>query len=210
MPNVDEVAGGSREHEQRLELHGQRRCATERDAWLRREGTCSGCHRPLHPGLASCSPSQAPPQAAPRSPWHSEVRLGRTSTRSPRMNTARATGEPQGFSRCFPGPSQCSCGPARGRGAVGCGARPEAVPGSASTRPNRDGAAGGIREGEQRLELQGREERLLSATLASEDMALALAATGRSIPVWPRARGARHRLRPHPAAQGAPRSGWAV
>ena len=93
---------------------------------------------------------------------------------------------------------------------MGCGVRPEAVPGSASTRPNRDGAAGGIREGEQRLELQGREERLLSATLASEDMALALAATGRSIPVWPRARGARHRLRPHPAAHGTPRSGGAV
>ena len=49
-------------------------------AWLRRHGTCSGCHRPLHPGLASCSPSQAPPQAAPRSPRRSEVRLGRMST----------------------------------------------------------------------------------------------------------------------------------
>ena len=86
MPNVDEVAGGSRGHEQRLELHGQRRCATERDAWLRRGGTCSGCHRPLHPGLASCSPSHAPPQAAPRSPRRAEVRLGRMSTRLPCMN----------------------------------------------------------------------------------------------------------------------------
>ena len=66
--------------EQRLELHGQRRAALERDAWLRRGGTCSGCHRPLHPGLASCSPSQAPPQAAPRSPRRAEVRLGRMST----------------------------------------------------------------------------------------------------------------------------------
>ena len=93
---------------------------------------------------------------------------------------------------------------------MGCGVRPEAVPGSASTRPNRDGAAGGIREGEQRLELQGREERLLSATLASEDMALALAATGRSIPVWPRARRARHRLRPGPAAHGTSTSCWAA
>ena len=41
----------------------------------------------------------------------------------------------------------------------------------------------------------GREDAPLSPMLGSEDMALALAATGRSIPVWPRARRARHR--PH-------------
>ena len=93
---------------------------------------------------------------------------------------------------------------------MSCGARPEAVLGSVGAMPNVDEVAGGSREREQRLKLQGREDALLSAMLGSEEGALALAATGRSIPVWPRARRATHRLRPHPAAQGAPRSGWAV
>ena len=181
----------------------------ERDAWLRGSAVApapppaSSTFETVATGLSDASgrTPQLMPARGQAGPHEHLI-----ATHHHRRSHRRA----QRFSRCFPGPGRCSCGPARGRGAVGCGPRPEAVPGSASTRPNRDGAAGGIREGEQRLELQGREERLLSATLASEDMALALAATGRSIPVWPRARGARHRLRPHPAAQGAPRSGWAV
>ena len=122
----------------------------------------------------------------------------------------RSDRQAQCFSWCSQGSSRCSCSPARGRGAVSCGARPEAVLGSVGAMPNVDEVAGGSREHEQCLKLQGREDALLSAMLGSEEGALALAATGRSIPVWPRARRATHRLRPHPAAQGAPRSGWAV
>ena len=56
----------------------------------------------------------------------------------------------------------------------------------------------------------GREDAPLSPMLGSEDVALSLAATGRSIPVWPRARRARHRLSAHPAAHGTSTSCWAV
>ena len=55
----------------------------------------------------------------------------------------RSDRQAQCFSWCSQGSSRCSCSPARGRDAVGCGVRPEAMLGSASTMPNRDVIAGG-------------------------------------------------------------------
>ena len=94
----------------------------------------------------------------------------------------RSDRQAQCFSWCSQGSSRCSCSPARGRGAVSCGARPEAVLGSVGAMPNVDEVAGGSREREQRLKLQGREDALLSAMLGSEEGALALAATFRGRP----------------------------
>ena len=93
---------------------------------------------------------------------------------------------------------------------MGCGVRPEAVPGSASTRPNRDGAAGGSQSQCHVFGGKRRAQEPLFSALKLETLLTFSDATGRPIPVWPRARRARHRLRPGPAAHGTSTSCWAA
>ena len=93
---------------------------------------------------------------------------------------------------------------------MGCGVRPEAVPGSASTRPNRDGAAGGSQSQCHVFGGKRRAQEPLFSALKLETLLTSLGDTGDFILVWHRSHRPKDRLRPGPAAHGTSTSCWAV
>ena len=88
--------------------------------------------------------------------------------------------------------------------------RPEAVPGSASTRPNRDGAAGGSQSKCALFGAKHRAEERIFSALKLETLLMFSAATGGPIQVWHCSHRPKHRLRPGTAAHGPSTSCWAA